>query len=34
MDSGSFKNVIDIKHLEILYLIYVYKLDLALNNLL
>ena len=33
MSSGSFKNVINKTCLEIIYLIYMYKKDLALNNL-
>ena len=33
MNTGSFKNVINKMCLEILYLIYMYKEDLALNNL-
>ena len=33
MISGSFKNVIYKMCLEIIYLIYMYKKDLALNNL-
>ena len=33
MSSGSFKKVIYKMSLEILYLIYMYKKDLALNNL-
>ena len=33
MGSGSFKNVINKICLEIIYLIYMYKKDLALNNL-
>ena len=33
MSSGSFKNVIYNKFLEIIYLIYMYKKDLALNDL-
>ena len=33
MKSGSFKNVIYKMYLEIIYLIYIYKEDLALNNL-
>ena len=32
MKSGAFKNVIDKMRLEIIYLIYMYKKDLALNN--
>ena len=33
MSSGLFKNVINKKCLQIMYLIYMYKEDLALNNL-
>ena len=33
MSSGSFKNVIKEMCLQIVYLIYMYKLDLALDNL-
>ena len=33
MNSGSFKNVIYKMYLEIIYLIYMYKMDLALKNL-
>ena len=33
MISGSFKNIISQMCLEIMYLIYMYKKDLALNNL-
>ena len=33
MSKGSFKNVIYKMYLEIIYLIYMYKQDLALNNL-
>ena len=33
MGSDSFKNVIDKMCLEIMYIIYMYKEDLALNNL-
>ena len=33
MSSGSFKNVINKMCLEIIYLIYMYNPDLALNNL-
>ena len=32
MNSGSFKNVINKMCLEIIYLIYMYKKDMALNN--
>ena len=33
MRSGSFRNIIEKMCLEIIYLIYMYKKDLALNNL-
>ena len=33
MSLGSFKNVINKMYLEIIYLIYMYKEDLTLNNL-